>query len=188
MALVSERSAECRDKLKKICFTYIRTVPSPMTGALMSHPCSSRISKMGRGFTCAAANGTVRSIAAPLFRRNSTIRTLFSKLQRTSLGSDILGCEVQYRSVWRRLRGLRIDMLVQIADATLWSRGQCWVEDTSGLEGALLREALLVVLTFRLPLVTVPMLTSSHKDEGKQLLCYRCSHYSTVLANRTRPQ
>ena len=92
------------------------------------------------------------------------------KLQRTSLGSDIPGCEVQYRQVWRRLRGLQIDKLVRIADATPWSRGECWGEDTSSLEEALLRAALRVVLTFRLPLVTVPMLTSSHKDEGKG--CY----------------
>ena len=45
----------------------------------MSHPCSSRSWKMGRDFTCAAAMGTRRSIGAPLFRRNSTIWTLFSK-------------------------------------------------------------------------------------------------------------
>ena len=60
-------------------FAYGRTVPFAITEELMSHPCSSRSWKMGRDFTCAAAMGTTRSIGAPLFRRNSTIRTLFSK-------------------------------------------------------------------------------------------------------------
>ena len=78
-------------------------------------------------------------------------------------------------------------MLVQIADATPWSRGECWGEDISDLEGVLLRAALRVVLTFRLPLLTVSMLTSSQRDEEKRLR-YRCSHLSIVFAHRNRPQ